>query len=105
MEGAVRGARNVLEEGMYLQINITISKFNIDEMDDLLVMADRLGAHVILLYTFVSIGRGSLYNKLALTPEEFAHVIKRAEEIQGEIEAYNKPRGCTVVLCSLGKEE
>ena len=90
-KGAVRGARNVLDAGMYLQINITISKFNLEEMEDLLRFADKLGAHVVLLYTFVGVGRGSLYRRLALTPEEFARVIQKAFELQRELELVISP--------------
>ena len=81
----IAGIKNIVDEGMYLQINITISKLNLDEMEDLLSFADRLGALVVLLYTFVALGRGEIYRRLALTPEEFMDVITRAADMQGKL--------------------
>ncbi|WP_460126201.1 radical SAM protein [Stetteria hydrogenophila] len=88
---AVRAMRNVLDAGMYLQVNITISKFNIDEMEELVRFADKLGAHVVLLYTFVAVGRGEVYRRLSLTREDFARVIEAAARLQGEVELVISP--------------
>jgi radical SAM protein with 4Fe4S-binding SPASM domain len=83
--------KNVLNEGMYLQVNITISKFNISELEDLVRFADKIGAHVILLYTFVSIGRGETFRWLALDREEFFTVIEKASELQGNVKLVISP--------------
>ncbi len=88
---AVNGIKNILDAGMYLQINITISKFNIKEMEDLVNFADRLGAHVILLYTFVSFGRGEEFRWLSLDRKEFFDVIKRAAELQENVKLVISP--------------
>ncbi len=90
-KAAVRAMKNVVEEGMYLQVNITVSKLNIDEIDDLVKFADDLGAHVILLYTFVALGRGEVNRRLALTGEELARVIEKAAELQGNVELVISP--------------
>ncbi len=88
---AIAGIKNIVDEDMYLQINITISKLNLDELEDLLFFADELGAHVVLLYTFVAFGRGEIHRKLALTPNEFANVITRAADMQGKLGSVISP--------------
>lgn len=80
---AISGMENVLRHNMYLQVNITVSKLNIDEFDRIVEFVDRMGAHVILLYTFVAVGRGGENRGLALTPEEAVYVVRRAAELQG----------------------
>jgi len=88
---AIDGIKNVLSEGMYLQVNITISKFNINELEDLILFADKLGAHVILLYTFVSVGRGEVNKWLALSEEEFVKVIEKTADLQGNVKLVIAP--------------
>lgn len=90
-EKALNGIKYTRDEGLYLQINITVSRMNYDEIPDLLRFSDKLGAHVILLYHFVPFGRGEILKKLALTGEEYAKLIKKVVDMQGEIEAIISP--------------
>lgn len=91
---ALDGMVNVLRHNMYLQVNITVSKLNIDEFDRVVEFVDRLGAHVILLYTFVSFGRGEgVASRLSLSPEEAALVVRRAAELQASSELVIAPIG------------
>ena len=83
---ALKGIRHVIEEGMYLQINITVSKLNYDEILDLIKFSDKLGAHVILLYHFLPFGRGELFKDLALSFEQYTNLIEKVVEIQENVE-------------------
>lgn len=91
---AIEGMRNVLRHHMYLQVNITVSRLNLDEFDRVVEFVDRLGAHVILLYTFVAFGRGNeAAARLSLTPSEAAAVVKRAADLQSRAELVIAPIG------------
>ena len=90
-ERAVRGMRYIVEEGMYLQINITASKLNYHEIPDLIRFADKLGAHVVLLYHFVEAGRGEANRWLGLGPEEYTRLVERVLEVQKEVELVIAP--------------
>jgi len=83
--GVLRGIENVRRQGLYIQINITISRYNIEELEDLLLLADRLEAHVVLLYQFVPTGRGDSIKEASLDSEQFFEVIKRTHRMQGKI--------------------
>ncbi len=87
----LEGIRNVLDFGLYLQINITASKLNYDEIPDLIRFADKLGAHVILLYNFVSSGRGELHSDLELSLDEYLNLVKTTAKIQSEVELVIAP--------------
>ncbi len=84
--GALRMARdgiaNAAAEGMYIQVNITASKINKNELPEILGYADQLRAHVILLYQFIPSGRGEDNSGLELSKEEFRNEILMAGKVQ-----------------------
>ena len=88
---ALEGIKYSRDAGMYIQINITVSKMNYNEIPDLLRFSDDLGAQVVLLYHFIPFGRGEIYRKLSLTPKQYAVLLRRIAEIQGEIETIIAP--------------
>lgn len=88
---AVEGMKNILAEGMYLQVNVTASRINYHEIPELIRFADKLGAHVLLLYHFVEAGRGEGNRWLGLTPEEYARLAMKALELQSEVELVIAP--------------
>ncbi len=92
-ERAINGIKNSINAGLYLQINITLSKLNYNELPQLLKFADDLGSHVILLYQFQPFGRGSVRNDIALTPDEFLEVIKKVAEMQRDLKTLVVPIG------------
>ncbi|RLE48045.1 MAG: hypothetical protein DRJ31_07935 [Candidatus Methanomethylicota archaeon] len=92
-EKAMEGAKNAVEEGLYLQINIALSKLNLHELPQLLRLADDLGSCVVLLYQFQPYGRGSSKKELALTPQEFLKVIEETAELQKELKTLVIPIG------------
>ena len=82
----IEGIKNLLDYGLYLQINITASKLNYNEIPDLIRFSDKLGAHVILLYNFVASGRGEEYSNLELSISEYLNLVKTVAELQSEVE-------------------
>ncbi len=92
-EAAIKGIENSKNEDLYIQINITVSKMNLKELPDLLKLADKLGAYVVLLYQLIPFGRGEGLPELALSPEEFREVIEVTKKVQSEIKPVVAPVG------------
>ncbi len=90
---AKEGIANAAAEGMYIQINITASKINKDELPDIISFADDLRAHVILLYQFIPTGRGQESSELELSVEEFREEILLAGRMQKDIHPVIAPVG------------
>jgi len=92
-EKVMDGIKNAVEEGLYLQVNIALSKLNLHELSQLLRLADKLGSCVVLLYQFQPYGRGALRENLALTPPEFFKVIEETAKLQKELKTLVIPIG------------
>ena len=97
LPGALRQAKegiaNAAARGMYIQINITASKINKNELKDIIGFADDLRAHVILLYQFIPSGRGLESADLELTADEFREEILEAGALQENIHPVIAPVG------------
>jgi len=95
--GALRMARegiaNAAAEGMYIQVNITASKLNKNELPEILGYADQLRAHVVLLYQFIPSGRGEDNSGLELSADEFRDEIISAGRIQKNLHPVIAPVG------------
>lgn len=87
------GIANAAAEGMYIQVNITASKINKDELPALLEYADTLRAHVVLLYQFIPSGRGEDSSSLELSAEEFRDEIITAGRVQKNLHPVIAPVG------------
>ncbi len=90
---AREGIANASREGMYIQINITASKLNKDELPAILDYADLLRAHVVLLYQFLPSGRGQESSNLELTTEDFREEIVKVGKIQKDLHPVVAPVG------------
>ena len=90
---AKEGIANAAAEGMYIQINITASKVNLGELEEIIRFADDLRAHVILLYQFIPSGRGVENLQFELSPEEFRDEILLAGRLQKDLHPVIAPVG------------
>ncbi|RDD53137.1 MAG: radical SAM protein [Candidatus Korarchaeota archaeon NZ13-K] len=90
---AIEGAENARREGLYLHINITLSKLNFEELHQLLHLADKLGSHVVFLYQFQPFGRGSPRQDLTLDASTFLKVIETVASLQSELNTLVIPVG------------
>lgn len=90
---AKEGIHNAAAEGMYIQINITASKMNKDELPRIIAYADELRAHVILLYQFIPSGRGQESSELELSSDEFREEILRVGAMQRDLHPVIAPVG------------
>jgi radical SAM protein with 4Fe4S-binding SPASM domain len=90
---AIEGMKNAIKEGLYLQVNITLSRLNLTELPQLLTMADEMSSCVVLLYQLQPLGRGELIRELTLTREEFSYVIEKLLFLQRKLKTLIVPVG------------
>ena len=57
-EGSLQGLRYAKETGLPFQINTTITKMNLDQLDDILKLALDIGAVAVHIFLLVPTGRG-----------------------------------------------
>ncbi|HAL62509.1 MAG TPA: radical SAM protein [Chloroflexi bacterium] len=104
-EKTIHGIENARQEGLYIQINITISRYNLHDLEEMLLLADRLEAQVVLLYQLVPVGRGEEIENAALKPEEFAQVIEQTHRVQEKIRPVVVPVALPEYFAYLSKNE
>lgn len=92
-DAALKGIANARNEGMYIQINITASRRNFDQIEGLLKLADQIGAHVVLLYQLIPVGRGETLFNEAFNSEAFASLMARIRDAQSFIRPVVIPVG------------
>ncbi len=67
------GIRNLVAQGVEANINLTVSRLNMNETGELVKLAEGLGAGAIAFSRLVPTGRGKNLSSEALTREEVAH--------------------------------
>lgn len=90
-EGAVRGVRTAIEAGVQVQINSTITKLNVDYLDDLLALAKDLGAVAFHPFLLVPTGRGKALGPEELPPEDYERTLNWVYDRQKTSEIFFKP--------------
>jgi len=72
-DGAMRGIKEILDAGISLQINTTISKKNIDEIPGILDLSVDIGADALHIFLLVPTGRGREEDEIP--PLEYERVL------------------------------
>jgi AdoMet-dependent heme synthase len=97
LNGCYEEVMNTIERlkknGLYVQTNLTISKNNVDELEELIMHSDRVNSHVILLYQFITTGRGKDKDDVSLNSQEFLELIKKTVVLQKSIKPVIAPIG------------
>jgi len=75
-EKTVRGIKNCVAEGLFVEIAATATRYNIKEIPAMIDFAAELGANWFMLYNFVPTGRGADIIESDLTPDEREDVLK-----------------------------
>jgi len=75
-EKTVRGIKNCVAEGLFVEVATTATRFNYREIPDMIDFAEKLGVNWFMLYNFVPTGRGVKIMKSDLTPDEREDVLK-----------------------------
>lgn len=102
-EAALKGIQNCIEAGIRVQINTTVTKDNVEELDGLIDRAVELGAGALHPFFLVEAGRGSCITNKALNDKDYlktlSHIIKRQIDVDIEL----KPT-CAPQFMSLAKK-
>jgi radical SAM protein with 4Fe4S-binding SPASM domain len=84
-EKAVRGANACIANGVDVQFNVTMTRQNYTDLDQIISMAKKLGVKNIHLFFLVPTGRGK--NMQDLTPETYEQLLRRVLSYShGEVE-------------------
>ena len=74
---AMNGIRNSINHGLKVQVNCTVSKFNVNEIDEILKLAESHGAASCHMLFLVDVGRGKNIDSTQLTKEEYKETIHK----------------------------
>ncbi len=69
-EKAVRGIKNCVEQGVFVEVSSTATKYNYKEMGDIINLCENLNVDWWMMYNFVPTGRGKFILENDLPPEE-----------------------------------
>jgi len=76
-ERAVRALKNSSEAGLNTAMATTVTRMNVDEVDDLLDLAEEIGVRRVVFFNFVPAGRGKDILDLDLSPEEREEFLRK----------------------------
>ena len=102
-EKAVRGLRNAVELGFSTAMAATVTRLNLDEVDDILDLAEEIGVQRVVFFNFIPVGRGEDIKNLDLTPEEREELLKKLylENQKRRLEIYSTAPQFARVSCIL----
>ncbi|MEM2872862.1 MAG: radical SAM protein [Nitrososphaerales archaeon] len=72
----IQGIRNCVSEKLFVEIATTATRFNYEEIPEIVDFADELGVNWFMLYNFIPTGRGASLIDEDLTPEEREKLLK-----------------------------
>lgn len=101
---AKRGIKNLLDAGIRVQINTTITKNNKDELMDLIDFAQANGASSHHPFFLVETGRGKDMKGFGLEGEEYMDLISDIMEKQKDVDIELKPT-CAPQFMAVAKEK
>ncbi|MDR4509908.1 MAG: radical SAM protein [Candidatus Brocadiaceae bacterium] len=88
---SIAGFKRLKSLGMSMQINCTIAKHNVHQMDDLYHMAVDLGADAIHLFMLVPVGCGvEIADDQMLAPEKYEEVLNHFYDLSKEAKIQTK---------------
>lgn len=74
-EKTVQGIKNCVNEGFFVNIAATATKYNYEEIPKIIDLCEEFGVNWFMLYNFVPTGRGEFITKNDLTPSEREKVL------------------------------
>ncbi|MHA2349078.1 MAG: radical SAM protein [Candidatus Thorarchaeota archaeon] len=69
-EKTVKGIENCVEEGLFVEVSMTVTHHNLSEVPSMIELCEDLGVKWLMLYNFVPVGRGKEMVDMDLTPSE-----------------------------------
>lgn len=77
-EHAVQAIKNSVEEGLFVEVATTVTKYNINEIPKMIEFVRNLKANWLMLYNFIPTGRGKEIIESDLSPRERFELLKLA---------------------------
>jgi len=90
-DGSMRGLANAKKAGLDFQINTTITKINMDALENILQLAVSLGAVAFHPFLLVPTGRGKNLKDKLLTPAEYERVLVQIYKLRATTPIPFKP--------------
>ena len=75
-ERAIKALKNAVELGISHAMAVTITRLNLDEIEDILDLAESIGVERVVFFNFIPVGRGEDNAWLDLSPEEREEVLR-----------------------------
>ncbi len=75
-EKTIEGIKNCINEGIFTEVATTITKFNLNEIPEILDLCEKLGVDWWMMYNFIPTGRGKDIIEMDLNPEEREELLK-----------------------------
>lgn len=75
-EKTIQGVKNCVEEGFFVNIAATATKYNYKEIPKIIDLCEKLNVNWFMLYNFVPTGRGEFIAKNDLNPSEREQLLK-----------------------------
>lgn len=69
-EKTIQGIKNCVNEGFFVNIAATATKYNYEEIPKIMDLCEELGVNWFMLYNFVPTGRGAFISENDLTPPQ-----------------------------------
>jgi radical SAM protein with 4Fe4S-binding SPASM domain len=90
-DGAVRGVKTAIEAGVQVQINTTVTRLNVEYLDDMLALSEELGAVAFHPFLLVPTGRGKELGPEELPPEDYERTLNWVYDRQKTSNIFFKP--------------
>lgn len=90
-EGALRGISYLRDAGIGFQINTTVTKHNLDDLEGLLELVHEIGADAWHVFLLVPTGRAKDMKEQEITPEQYEETLNWLYEVQRDAKIYVKP--------------
>ncbi len=84
-DAAIAGIDNVHRAGVDVQINSTITRLNVDYLDELMALALKVGAVAFHPFLLVPTGRGKGLESVALSPQQYEETLNWMYERQATL--------------------
>lgn len=90
-EGALRGISYLRDAGIGFQINTTVTKHNLHDLENILQLVQDIGAEAWHVFLLVPTGRAENMKEEEITPEQYEETLNWLYEVQRDAKIYVKP--------------
>ena len=80
LKAAIAGIKNSIDAGLRVQVNTTISRYNLDDIDEVMEYANKIGALSSHMLFLVDVGRGKNIDVTQLDKTEYKNTINKIIE-------------------------